>query len=162
MHARKLALALGGLALAFSATAHAHFILVSPPAVVVGEPNGKGSPPCGNDVGMAATPTPAQGGHPLMVKVQETVGHLGFYRVALALKSRSEFTVDNVVYDAAGKVLPPTGKPTGESAKADTAVAAMAKPANSTTAATRARAFVCLRAVLLTSPSNRLESTPAH
>ena len=119
MSARRLAFLVGGLAIASSATAQAHFILVSPPAVVVGEKNGKGSPPCGNDVGMAATPTPAQGGHPLMVKVQETVGHLGFYRVALAINSRSEFPVDNVVYDGAGKVLPPSGMPSGSSAKAD-------------------------------------------
>jgi hypothetical protein len=68
---------------------------------------------------MAATPTAVMGGHPLNIKVFESVGHFGFYRVALALHSRSELPVDNVVYDAQGKVLPPSGMPSGTSARAD-------------------------------------------
>jgi hypothetical protein len=106
--------------LGLTSTAHAHFALQSPPQVVAQtDVSGKGSPPCGPDTGMAATPTPVQGGHPLMIKVFESVGHLGFYRVALALNSRSELPVDNVVYDASGKVLPPSGMPSGTSARAD-------------------------------------------
>jgi hypothetical protein len=110
-----LAIALLGL----SSTAHAHFILNTPPGVIANEGNGKGPPPCGPDTGAAATPTPIPGGKPYMFKVTETVGHPGFYRVALALKSRTEFPVDNVVYDQANKVLPPDGKPSGNSHHAD-------------------------------------------
>jgi uncharacterized protein (TIGR03382 family) len=116
---RKLFLTSTIALLGLASTAEAHFALMAPPAVVPGEPNGKGSPPCGNDTGMAATPTPAQGGHPLMLNIKETVPHDGFYRVALAIKSRSEFPVDNVVYDASGKVLPPSGMPSGTSDHAD-------------------------------------------
>jgi uncharacterized membrane protein YgcG len=107
------------LLLTLSTTAEAHFQLMAPPAVVAADPNGKGSPPCGADTGMAAMPTPVQGGHPLKIVVLETVGHPGFYRVALAMKSRSELPVDNVVYNAAGKVLPPDGTGAGNSARAD-------------------------------------------
>ncbi|HVR64275.1 MAG TPA: SCE4755 family polysaccharide monooxygenase-like protein [Polyangia bacterium] len=116
-----------GLLLTFSTAAHAHFQLMSPPAVVAADPNGKGNPPCGPDTGMAAMPMSVQGGHPLKIIVYESVGHKGFYRVALALKSRSELPVDNVVYNAAGAVLPADGTgdsakapPVGESARADT------------------------------------------
>ena len=105
--------------LTYSTNAEAHFQLVSPPSVG-GDANGKGAPPCGPDTGRAATPTPVQGGHPLKISVFETVGHMGFYRVALAIKSRAEFPVDNVVYDAGGRVLPPNGMPMGTSARADT------------------------------------------
>jgi hypothetical protein len=105
--------------LGLCSTAEAHFNLMAPAEVVAGEPNGKGNPPCGPDTGAAATPTPVQGGHPLNLMIRETVPHDGFYRVALAMKSRSEFPVDNVVYDASGKVLPPTGVPQGTSARAD-------------------------------------------
>jgi hypothetical protein len=117
---RKVILASTIALLGLTSTAHAHFGLQSPPQVVAQtDVSGKGSPPCGPDTGMAATPTPVQGGHPLTIKVFESVGHFGFYRVALALQSRSELPVDNVVYDASGKVLPPNGMPTGTSARAD-------------------------------------------
>jgi MYXO-CTERM domain-containing protein len=125
-----LAITLSGL----SATAHAHFILMSPlptnPADSLpgtnGNPNGsdqasgKGSPPCGPDTMMAATPTPLQGGHSFILKLEETTRHGGFYRVALAITSRSEIPLDNVVYDANNKVLPPSGNPAGSSDHADT------------------------------------------
>jgi hypothetical protein len=118
---RKILLASTIALLGFTSTAQAHFGLVSPPQVVAqSDQSGKGSPPCGPDTGAAATPTAVQGGHPLMIKVIESVGHLGFYRVALALNSRTELPVDNVVYDAGGKVLPPSGMPAGTSARADT------------------------------------------
>jgi MYXO-CTERM domain-containing protein len=103
-----------------SSTASAHFDLMAPPEVKTTDTSGgKGAPPCGPDTGMAATPTPVQGGHPLMIKVNETVRHGGFYRVALAINSRSELPVDNVVYDASNKVLPPNGNPMGTSDHAD-------------------------------------------
>jgi hypothetical protein len=125
---RTLAFASTIALLGLTSTAEAHFLLMSPlpsnPADQVGaptsdNPSGKGSPPCGPDTVAAATPTPAQGGHPLMLKLQETVPHDGFYRVALALNSRTDLPVDNVVYDSKGTVLPPTGKPGGTSARAD-------------------------------------------
>jgi hypothetical protein len=116
---RKLGFSLFVALLGLSSTAEAHFILSAPPGVVANEGNGKGPPPCGPDTGAAATPTAVQGGKPLMIKVTETVGHPGFYRVALALKSRTEFPVDNVVYDKNNKVLPPNGMPSGQSDHAD-------------------------------------------
>jgi hypothetical protein len=57
------------------------------------------------------------GGSKLMLQVNETVYHPGFYRVALAIKSRSELPPDNVVKDANGKVLAPDS--TGTSATAE-------------------------------------------
>ncbi len=125
---RTLAFASTIALLGLTSTAEAHFVLMTPlpsnPADQVGaptsdNPSGKGSPPCGPDTVAAATPTPAQGGHPLMIKLQEVVQHDGFYRIALAINSRSELPVDNVVYDSKGNVLPPTGKPSGVSARAD-------------------------------------------
>jgi hypothetical protein len=125
---RTLAFASTIALLGLTSTAEAHFVLMTPlpsnPADQVGNPvsdnpSGKGSPPCGPDTVAAAMPTAAQGGHPLMLKLQEVVQHDGFYRVALAINSRSEIPVDNVVYDSKGNVLPPTGKPGGMSARAD-------------------------------------------
>src|SRR5262245_17562477 len=104
---RKLLLASTIALLGLTSTAQAHFLLLQPPQVSNDVVGGKGSPPCGPDTGMATTPTPAQGGHALMLKINETVPHLGFYRVALAINSRSEIPVDNVVYDSKNKVLPP-------------------------------------------------------
>jgi len=112
-------LAITVVLLGLSSTAHAHFQLVMPPNTNPAEIIGKGAPPCGPDTSLTSTPTPAQGGHPLMLKVSENVGHDGFYRVALALKSRSEIPVDNVVYDKANKILPPSGTPSGSSDHAD-------------------------------------------
>jgi hypothetical protein len=51
--------------------------------------------------------TPAQGGRPLTLELNETVFHVGFYRVALALNSPSELPPDNVVKDKQGNVLAP-------------------------------------------------------
>jgi hypothetical protein len=123
MLARRLAFILGGLALTSSAMAEAHFDLIEPRQVSNDTGGGKGSPPCGPDTGMAATPTPVMGGHPLKLMINETVRHGGFYRFALAIKSRSELPPDNVVYDSGNRVLPPTGiKPAGsdgQSARAD-------------------------------------------
>jgi MYXO-CTERM domain-containing protein len=105
--------------LGLSSTARAHFNLISPPPTTNDTIGGKGPPPCGPDTTMAATPTPAQGGHTIVLKVNEFVRHGGFYRVALSINSRSEIPVDNVVYDANNQVLPPTGMPSGTSDHAD-------------------------------------------
>jgi len=118
---RRLAVALAIQLFLCSWAAEAHFVLVSPPMTTpqpaAGAPandaqSGKGAPPCGSDP-VSTTLTPAQGGHPLHIMVTETVRHGGFYRVALALKARTELPVDNVVFDAANKVLPPSGNPSG-------------------------------------------------
>ncbi len=86
--------------------ASAHFKLIEPPSWI--EENNLGDPqkagPCG---GVSATPTaPAnpgkptttvtrvQGGQKLHIKLQETVFHPGFYRVALSVNSRDELPTD--------------------------------------------------------------------
>jgi hypothetical protein len=119
MHARTLAVALGVLTLAISGAAQAHFNLTMPPPASTDTVGGKGAPPCGPLTPASNTVTPIQGGHPLAVRVMEFVPHTGFYRLALSINSRSELPVDNVVYDAQGKVLPPSGTPRGNSARAD-------------------------------------------
>ncbi|HVR00730.1 MAG TPA: SCE4755 family polysaccharide monooxygenase-like protein [Polyangia bacterium] len=107
--------------LSFGSTAQAHFVLMSPPPTNPGDATqGKGAPPCGPDTAAAASPMAAQGGHTIMLKLQETVRHGGFYRVAMSINARSEIPVDNVVYDAANKILPPSGNPQGTSDHADT------------------------------------------
>src|SRR5579872_1195320 len=113
--ARRLAITAGLATFWFSAAASAHFNLVSPPPADKSTDGGKGAPPCGPLAPASNVITAVQGGHALKVEVSETVGHNGFYRVALSLNSRSELPVDNVVYDANGKVLPPTGMPSGQS-----------------------------------------------
>ena len=119
MHARTLALWLGALTLAFSSAAQAHFNLMMPPPASTSTGGGKGAPPCGPLTPASNVVTAIQGGHPLAVRVMEFVPHPGFYRLALSMNSRSELPVDNVVYDGQGKVLPPSGTPSGMSAKAD-------------------------------------------
>jgi hypothetical protein len=119
MHARTLALVLGVFTLAISGAAQAHFNLTMPPPASTDTVGGKGAPPCGPLTPASNTVTSIQGGHPLTVRVMEFIPHTGFYRLALAMNSRSELPVDNVVYDAQGKVLPPSGTPRGNSARAD-------------------------------------------
>jgi hypothetical protein len=116
---RTLALASTIALLGIASTADAHFLLQAPPQTSNDTVGGKGNPPCGPDTNDVTTPTAAQGGHPFMLKIDEFVPHSGFYRVALALNSRSEIPVDNVVYDSTGKVLPPSGMPMGQSNTAD-------------------------------------------
>jgi MYXO-CTERM domain-containing protein len=95
--------------LALPATAQAHFTLLAPPPASNSTDGGKGDPPCG-PTGMASNVvTPLMGGSKLTVKVNETVYHPGFYRIALAIKSRAELPLDNVVKDANGMVLSPAG-----------------------------------------------------
>lgn len=120
MRASILVLGVGLLVL--PGAAQAHFNLLAPPpssttsASLTG--GGKGIPPCGPDTASTVV-TSVQGGHALPVKLTETVLHPGFYRFALSINSRSELPLDNVVKDSSGKVLSPTGMPSGTSATAE-------------------------------------------
>jgi len=95
--------------LALPATAQAHFTLLAPPPASNSTDGGKGDPPCGPTAMPSNVVTPVMGGSKLTVKVNETIYHPGFYRIALSIKSRDELPVDNVVKDASGKILPPAG-----------------------------------------------------
>jgi MYXO-CTERM domain-containing protein len=86
-------LALAGAMTIFSSAAHAHFNLVSPPASSMTTEGGKGAPPCGPD-SPSANPMKVQGGHPLPIKIVETIFHPGHYRIALAMNSPSELPKD--------------------------------------------------------------------
>jgi hypothetical protein len=83
-------------------SASAHFILVAPNSWLVenqlGDPQKLG--PCGGTTANPGTPTNAitemRGGDMLHIKVRETVYHPGHYRVALAVRDRSELPADPV------------------------------------------------------------------
>src|SRR5689334_15632568 len=116
---RELAFAFSASILLLSASASAHFNLEAPPQPKPTTDGGKGAPPCGPDT-TDGTVTEVKGGDALMLVVNETVRHGGFYRVALALKScktKDCFPADNTVYDAQNMVLTPTS--TGLSDHAD-------------------------------------------
>ena len=113
---RSSVLAFGVSLLALPAIAQAHFTLLAPPPASNSTDGGKGVPPCGPTDMPSNVVTPVVGGSKLTVKINETVFHPGFYRIALALKSRAELPADNVVKDASGNVLPVTGP--GNSASA--------------------------------------------
>jgi hypothetical protein len=93
-------LGLVALAGALPVSADAHFTLVEPPSWLMenrlGDPQKAG--PCGGTSADAGTPTmtvtPVAGGSKLHVKVQETVFHPGHYRIALAMRSRTELPPD--------------------------------------------------------------------
>jgi MYXO-CTERM domain-containing protein len=102
--------------LALPRAAQAHFTLLAPPPASNSTDGGKGSAPCGPTSMPSNVITPVMGGSKLMLKVNETVPHPGFYRVALSIKSRTELPLDNVVKDASGKILAPAGP--GNSASA--------------------------------------------
>lgn len=82
--------------------AGAHFKLLAPASWLVedtrGDPQKLG--PCGGTSANAGTPSgivnAAQGGSKLNIKLMETIYHPGFYRVALAVKSRDELPPDPV------------------------------------------------------------------
>jgi hypothetical protein len=97
--------------------AQAHFTLTAPPPASNSTDGGKGDPPCGPTAMPSNVVTPVMGGSKLTITLNETVFHPGFYRIALAIKSRTELPADNVVKDASGKVLPPAGP--GNAATAD-------------------------------------------
>ena len=82
--------------------ADGHFKLLEPSSRLVedmrGDPQKLG--PCGGTSANAGTPTgivnTAVGGSKLHIKVQETIYHPGFYRVALAVKALDELPADPV------------------------------------------------------------------
>jgi hypothetical protein len=107
---RRTALIAAAFSLALAAPASAHFILHAPDSWLV--ENALGDPqkvaPCGGDspsaIAGGAAPvaqptgkvTAMKGGSLLHIKVQETVYHPGFYRVALAVLDRKELPADPV------------------------------------------------------------------
>lgn len=115
-----------GLA-ALPAASQAHFKLLAPASWLV--ENQLGDPqkaaPCGGTNSDFGKPTYAvtdvKGGTALHVKVQETVYHPGFYRVALAVNSPTELPVDpkaqtmtnekGVVVSVSGEVMNPVAPP---------------------------------------------------
>lgn len=117
---RKLALVLCAPVLLLTATASAHFTLEMPPPPKPSV-DGKGPPPCGPDA-VDGTITPVTGGTQLMIAINETVDHGGFYRVALATtncKAANCFPPDNKVYDDKNMALNPTGPGTSDHADFD-------------------------------------------
>ena len=79
---------------------NAHFRLIEPLSRIQEAPNGdpQKAAPCGGTSADPGKPTGAvnnvQGGEKLHLKIQETVFHPGFYRVALAVNSRDELPPD--------------------------------------------------------------------
>src|SRR5579862_6397382 len=78
----------------------AHFHLVEPASWLQEAPNGDPQKmgPCGGTSADPGKPsgmvTNVQGGEKLHIKIQETVFHPGFYRIALAVNSRDELPKD--------------------------------------------------------------------
>jgi hypothetical protein len=78
----------------------AHFHLVEPASWLTEAPNGDPQKmgPCGGTSADPGKPTGmvtnVQGGDKLHIKIQETIFHPGFYRVALAVNSRDELPKD--------------------------------------------------------------------
>lgn len=103
--------------LTLPATAQAHFTLLMPPPASKSTNGGKGDPPCGPTDMPSNVVTPMQGGHLIKINLDETTYHKGFYRIALALNSRTELPPDNVVRDANDMILLPTSS--ANSVKAD-------------------------------------------
>ena len=107
---RKLVLALSVPLLTLAVPASAHFDLTMPPSIAKSTEGGKGPAPCGPDVATTGTPTAVTGGKPLMLNINETTPHPGFYRFALSLTSPPTFPADNVVKNQQGVVILPTDK----------------------------------------------------
>jgi hypothetical protein len=80
--------------------ASAHFKLLEPASWLQEDPRGdpQKMAPCGGTSADAGKPSGAvnkvQGGEKLHIKLQETIYHPGFYRVALAVNSRAELPPD--------------------------------------------------------------------
>src|SRR5882757_3991743 len=78
----------------------AHFKLMEPASWLQEAPNGDPQKmgPCGGTSADPGKPsgmvTDVQGGEKLHIKIQETVFHPGFYRIALAVNSRDELPKD--------------------------------------------------------------------
>lgn len=100
MKAYVSALLCASAVLLVAAPASAHFILAAPDSWLVenvlGDPQKAG--PCGAKPDLVVTPTgkvtEMRGGDMLHIKVQETIYHPGFYRVALSVLDRSELPAD--------------------------------------------------------------------
>jgi hypothetical protein len=96
------------LTLPFAHMAVAHFKLIEPESWLVeanlGDP--QKAAPCGTSDKTAGMPSnkigSVKGGSKLHLKVQETVFHPGFYRVALAVNSRAELPKDPDAVTAPG------------------------------------------------------------
>jgi len=105
---------LGGcLLLALAPRGFAHFRLLEPASWLqeseLGDP--QWSPPCGGTLTDPGKPTGAitkiQGGENIRVRIREMAFHPGFYRVALAVSSRSELPPDPEATSEPG----PNGRP---------------------------------------------------
>jgi MYXO-CTERM domain-containing protein len=89
-----LCIAALGATLFASGTAHAHFVLTSPPSSTeqnaLGDP--QKAPPCGDDGTATATGmvTAYQSGQTITITIDETIYHPGHYRIALAVNDPSE------------------------------------------------------------------------
>ena len=99
-YALPAALAIAAVFVAIPAAVSAHFLLLEPNGQLVenqlGDPQKLG--PCGGTSKDPGTPTNlvnmARGGDMLKIRVRETIYHPGHYRVALAVKDRSELPAD--------------------------------------------------------------------
>ena len=101
MKIREKSLLIGLVAIAlFAPKGIAHFRLVEPASWLEESPMGdpQKSAPCGGTSADPGKPTgkvtTVAGGEKLHIKIQETVFHPGFYRVALAVNSRDELPKD--------------------------------------------------------------------
>ncbi len=96
------------LTLPFAHLAVAHFHLIEPASWLVEAANGdpQKAAPCGGTSQNPGMPSNAigkiTGGTKLHLKVQETVFHPGYYRVALAVNSRAELPKDPDVVTTQG------------------------------------------------------------
>ena len=98
-----LVLAALGATLCFAGTAHAHFVLTSPPASLeqdfLGDP--QKAPPCGDNGTAAVIPTNMvtafQAGETVTITIDETIYHPGHYRIALAVNDPSELPEEPAV-----------------------------------------------------------------
>jgi len=93
---RSMAAALALVALLYARRSEAHFNLIMPPPADSATDGGKGAPPCGPTTASNVV-TSVQGGHAIMLQLDETVLHPGWYRVALSINSRSELPADPMV-----------------------------------------------------------------
>jgi len=90
----------------FAPQGGAHFRLIEPASWLQEAQNGdpQKMAPCGGTSANPGTPTGAvtnvKGGEKLHIKIQETVFHPGFYRIALAVNSRDELPPDPVAKTA--------------------------------------------------------------
>jgi hypothetical protein len=96
------------LTLPFAHLAVAHFKMIEPESWIVesdlGDP--QKAAPCGTSEKTSGTPTnkigSVKGGTKLHLKIQETVYHPGYYRVALSVNSRAELPKDPDAVTAQG------------------------------------------------------------